>query len=762
MNLECDYWDAPGDLTGTPLSIPKAAALEELLRTGAIDFAEYRESRKTAEGEAIVFEVEVQRGQVRRYDIRGRELICAVFSPEDERYPEVYALRRNFPSVPHINLCIQEFPRSLCLYVQPYAEIKRSWTPARFVERIRWWLAQTSRGDLHGEDQPLEPLLSGHVGQIILPSQFFIGADRVPEVGALWMAKEFEDSRFVLYEGHLKQRQEKPRQTLHATCVLEGAPSTHGVIRRIPQDLKTLHDLGRDVGLDILGELRRRLERTLKELEGENGAFLNAPLLLVIRLPKRRRDDGEVESVEHVVFITREPMSQVGEILSLWAMHEGEPGLLLSKSEDLDEIATQAKDIKIEPLRPLHPFNSLWASIMNGYERRAGLSIVAIGAGALGSQVISNLNRSGFGDKWTIIDHDRLLPHNLARHSLGADCLGRKKAESLAHEISRMCPEDEAAVGLGYDFLAPSQEEADSIAVSMGACDLVLDLSASVEVARTLAHEPPVNGRRISLFLSPSGQDLVLLDEGSEQTVSLDELEMQYYREVAGSSQLSNHFALASDTVRYGTSCRDVSGTISQDRVALHAAIGSKMIRELQERGAPTIAIWRINDDLSVSRFEFQAQPARVLETNGWKIVVDALVCEKISSFREEKLPVETGGVLIGTIDLERSTVYVVDVLPSPPDSEEWPNAYIRGSSGLKRNVDRIEDSSGGILHYLGEWHSHPNGSSTCPSEDDMELFSWLSDKMTKDGLPPLVAIAGDKNLSLFIQTIEEKENPLP
>ena len=48
-----------------------------------------------------------------------------------------------------------------------------------------------------------------------------------------------------------------------------------------------------------------------------------------------------------------------------------------------------------------------------------------MGAGALGSQVIITLARSGFGN-WTIVDEDDLLPHNLARHALNGFYVGHR------------------------------------------------------------------------------------------------------------------------------------------------------------------------------------------------------------------------------------------------------------------------------------------------------------------------------------------------
>ena len=53
------------------------------------------------------------------------------------------------------------------------------------------------------------------------------------------------------------------------------------------------------------------------------------------------------------------------------------------------------------------------AAQMNGYDGDGTTpDMVAIGVGALGSQVLTNLVRSGYG-RWTLVDEDVLHPHNL-------------------------------------------------------------------------------------------------------------------------------------------------------------------------------------------------------------------------------------------------------------------------------------------------------------------------------------------------------------
>jgi hypothetical protein len=155
MPEDLSYVDPPGEQIGfDDLVIPKARDLVRILRPGDLPYCELLECRRLEEphrAEVVVFEVDIQRGQHPVYDVRRRERIAAVFREDDAVVPEALALRADFPLVPHVNslnlLFLEEFPRSLCLYDEPYHELKLKWTSIAFVERIREWFGpHRSRG----------------------------------------------------------------------------------------------------------------------------------------------------------------------------------------------------------------------------------------------------------------------------------------------------------------------------------------------------------------------------------------------------------------------------------------------------------------------------------------------------------------------------------------------------------------------------------------------------------------------------------------
>jgi proteasome lid subunit RPN8/RPN11 len=122
----------------------------------------------------------------------------------------------------------------------------------------------------------------------------------------------------------------------------------------------------------------------------------------------------------------------------------------------------------------------------------------------------------------------------------------------------------------------------------------------------------------------------------------------------------------------------------------------------------------------------------------------DQWLLEKMSALRKCRLPNETGGILVGHFDTYQRVCSIVDVLPSPPDSTEWPTSYIRGFAGLRQQLQDIETVTHAQLGYVGEWHSHPRGASVLPSTDDFKAYGWLGSQMLAESLPAIMVIIGD------------------
>jgi hypothetical protein len=515
----------------------------------------------------------------------------------------------------------------------------------------------------------------------------------------------------------------------------------HGIVQAQPGSIAELDQFLE--GEDFLGVLRERL----KDLEGEEeNRPLDSQLIITVRLPKLREEGGSPESTDVWAFATKKPISSIGEDIGIWEMQDGEPGGLIVTDD-----SPRGEDTDLILLNPTQALTKDRAVELSGAEVSRSHH-VAVGLGTLGSQVQTNLAKMGCG-QWTLIDKDVLLPHNVPRHQLGGIFVGCAKSDSTAHpeSLSFESPVAESIVG---DVLSVESEDND-IEESLGNADYILDMSASVAVSRHLALDTDSDARRTSLFLSPDGRDLVLLAEPSGQALRLDQLEMEYYRGLVENEELSGHLQMNGERLRYGQSCRDVSSKLPQDLAALHSGIGARAYRSLDSDAS--IRLWRAQEEMGVNSISIDVRDHHEFDVGKWTISVSAPVIEEMKAQRQDRLPDETGGVLFGVFDTERSRIYVIGIIPAPPDSEEWPDAYIRGVEGLQERLEEISVRTGGQVEYVGEWHSHPPDTDTRASEDDESLFDWLIKHRRKDGLPAVMAIQGSGDRTRwFVESLSE------
>lgn len=712
--------------------VAKAISLIEYLLSSSNPFARFLKCYQLPDKmEAVDFELDIEVNQLRVFDIQPKEHMRVVFDSIDVHQPEVFAMRQNFPRVPHTNLRIFKYPISLCLYDQDYSEIKLFWSPPVFIERIRWWLAKTASGELHGQDQPLEPLI-GNSSLCALPASL-LGAES--EEITLIGNKIRENNYFYAARPPISDDEERIT-FLHLS--VQGKPQTHGVIAHSPLNLKELAELLIVCEIDIVQQLEQKIERWIdSEKRNKNAEFLNRKLAIQVILPKMRKDGAQVENIDYFFFVTLISVKEIACKLGRWQMLGAELATIVDENIDRDLEGVQIATFSLLPL--LTPKGAAHQSGDNFQSPK----LVLIGSGALGSQLFMNCVKSGFGE-WTIIDKDQLFPHNLARHALDIRYLGLYKASALAAQAKHVLWEDFEPTAINADIHNPKGEDKE-IKDRLGACDVVVDCSASQSVLKHLAVNTSSSARRISCFLNPSGEHLVFLAEDHTRKNRLDSLEMQYLRVVTNDPYLNQHFKVSGDRIRYGNGCSDVNFQISTELVSIFSGLASKALKQQLMRDSATINLFMYNDtNLSVESRNIPVAETIIQNINGWEIILDQHFLDKVFKSRFQQLPNETGGVLIGAIDLQRKQIFIVDTLETPSDSKQYPTCFIRGSNGLKDEVMQVKKLSGGTLSYIGEWHSHPNNVDVTPSADDQKVLDWIYESMHTEGLPGLIMIAGD------------------
>jgi integrative and conjugative element protein (TIGR02256 family) len=146
-----------------------------------------------------------------------------------------------------------------------------------------------------------------------------------------------------------------------------------------------------------------------------------------------------------------------------------------------------------------------------------------------------------------------------------------------------------------------------------------------------------------------------------------------------------------------------------------------------------------------------------VLSANGssdWQVRVQAHVEKKVSGWMKRAGRNETGGLLLGLAHRKRKIVYVTDVLPPSKDSEGTPYAFKRGVKDYPQRLDEIGARTGGLIGYVGEWHTHPDGAARL-SSTDRDAVAAIRRHLDAAGIPTHIMIFGKNEIASFLFTPE-------
>lgn len=741
------WWQGYGSAAEVSDLPPRARSVAEALVRG-LSGATLKEVRQALDGTIFALRVdcEVERPQLLEYDIKGLESIAILFGADESIQPSILALRSDFPDTPHQNEKPENFPCVLCADDRPWPEIQLTWTPLDLIRRIQIWLAKAARGELHESGRPLDPIFFRAQRTIILPR---VAVSNQQE--NLELAGFVHDDQRVIVTKPIAELERIPEQGRLVVVVYRVKEQEMSRLRHAPVTLSGLAKEMKVREVDLIKDLQ---ERTVhwSGLAGDDLRRLSSRLAIVVAFPIGQAGGEAVDDVR--VFVAENSIGEIGVALgTLWPNTSGK-GSKAGYVRAVPASPANIEGITIEPTEVQFEFDRELAASAAGVapdKRRA----VLVGAGALGSQLALNLTREG-AFLWSIVDNDHLMPHNLARHGLSAADVGLAKATALARELGHLL--GEPATAIIADIIAPPANERQNLEEALSSADIIIDASASVAAARHISDLPGVKARRISAFFNPAGTALILLTEPVDRSVTLRDLEAQYHRLVLTVPDLKGHLRTEQKGLRYSGSCRSLSNRIPATRAALLSALAAGGIKEALAEDAGSIRIWRMADNGDIRHLQVSAQITIRVQVGDWTLCYDQGVLDQLAEMREARLPNETGGVLLGIVDMSRKSLHVVSGLPQPPDSVGSVTGFERGVAGLAESVNEAIESSLHQLRYVGEWHSHPVHSSALPSSTDLRQLAWLRHEIQAEGLPALIAIAADDGRFSFV--IAPIDNP--
>jgi len=695
--------------------------------------------------EIVTFELRVEVPQHPIYDVRPKETVSVCFLPGRQSAPGVVVARDDFPDTPHQNIVPEGFPSMLCIDDRPWQDVRSGYTASELVTRISNWFAKAGQGELHGDDQPFDPFFgysSPH--QIILTSDGISALDAGRKLN-VWTADA--TGRFLLVTSF--EADGSPQQVTNVHIVqVDVEPQQMKRIRRAPRSLPGLFTMLTERDSSFLARLRTSVEEWFEA--GKRDDDTKWIFCVLARFPQIHPRTGEVGATKPMAFLSHVSPGQIGVALGVLDRNDSPHGADIRYVRNLfpDPDIGRLSGFDVQVAQVHMEMDAHAAAEITGHEAADKRSAVLIGAGSLGSALAELLTREGFFE-WTVVDDDALLPHNLSRHILDRRHLGRQKAPCVAERLLSI--RSDAAPNAFVENVL-SEKISDGLANVLGRADLILDASASVPVSRFLS-DYGSDARRLCAFFTPDGKSAVLMTEATDRSTTIRDVEADYLREVLMNPTLETHFT-SGQQMRYTGACRALTSKIPTSRVGILTALIASGISKGVALSHPALQIWTVSEDDAVEAIRLL--PAVSTRNIGeWKVLIPDSLRAELVDRRAAALPNETGGPVLGLVDFEAKIITAVHAPASPSDSVGKPTSFTRGTVGLRKIIEKAEKRSGGQVRYLGEWHSHPSGTSAAPSSVDVGQIYDLSLISDIDGLPAISLIVSEDDLGILLGSVK-------
>jgi hypothetical protein len=138
-------------------------------------------------------------------------------------------------------------------------------------------------------------------------------------------------------------------------------------------------------------------------------------------------------------------------------------------------------------------------------------------------------------------------------------------------------------------------------------------------------------------------------------------------------ADLDGHLRASQDNIAYSGACRLATNRMPESRAALLSASISLEIGRALKNEEGKIVVWRTRDG-RVDRVQDTAIGWRHLAVADWSVALSEHVVEFVAGRRRAALPAETGGVLLGVLDMEARSIHVGLAFDAPSDSKGDPS----------------------------------------------------------------------------------------
>lgn len=729
---------------------------------------------------AIPLEIEIHlptRGPVGDIDIRKQEPIFLLLHRlhYPHKAPSAWSNRKDFPApqLPHLNPKPSGSPPNFCLHRGNLNNWFAEHTIVDFVQRVRSWLRDAARDRLIRREDGFEfTRITDSLGYTIYePSKF------TQLIYAAWRNNNLASGFQFLWYNLLKNPSKDPllRKDTYATRLLCTLPIENTIpplglslkvndhhteenrierllfgllawpgkkhicsryFSEIPDRLGDFIPWCEGFGIPLESALQTYLSKSLHLLAG-------VPITIAIYRPQR-------------VIGTRSRLELLNFVINAGGDHwpnEGQwdyDSKVSQMGHRVPLTQSRARDISSQPVE-----------IDYG-------PLLFLGCGAIGSKLILHLAKSG-QTNMTLVDYDEISPHNLVRHALLNESTGRNKAEALKEVIQGIFYADksikietykESALNLlvHQDGQVQEKLKEHSWLIDTTASSMILNALVKATLPETLSC--------CRCEIADEGHLGLLSIEGSGRNPRLDDLQVLLFDMAIENPKLSwwlqrnreqreQQIGSVLEEIAIGISCSSETMRLADDLVSLHAASFSNGFRKCERDGISNGA-----GRIQVSSYSKEGSLPSIVEhidilsmtiidsrnDSSWQVRLKNGLIEKMKELLHRAKPNETGGLLIGMVNFKRKIIYVTRMLPASPDSVSSPYAFVRGIQDVPESLLRVQESTGGMLGYVGEWHTHPTGGPEL-SPIDKDAVSKIRRNLDSIPLPTHIMIVTSRGL---------------
>lgn len=458
------------------------------------------------------------------------------------------------------------------------------------------------------------------------------------------------------------------------------------------------------------------------------------PILLVFKRPRKVIGySSELEIVPFITFIKEPP--------------DGSPGRIDT-------------NVPVLPMSSVKKHTPQRAKMLSGFPTKPDKAILLVGCGALGSKVSLHLARSGTTGQ-TLVDADLMQFHNVSRHALLGASIWANKAVALKEQIQQLYPlqtlTDVEAKEQSIQHLLRDDQ------ALLNRHRTLIDATASKAVERFWQSLPPAKFPRLArIELAHNGNVGLLRVEGANRNPRIDDLWYLLHDQAIENDALSRWLQTDEEQVRkerfaVGQNCSSDTFLMADETVSLHAAALTDPIRRqcLPQPSTQSglLHYQYVGEHSALHTCQLNVSPVREIRLEnrkGWTVRMTEAVAQSMHQQLLDHKPNETGGVVIGHFDKVNQIVYVTRLVDAPPDSVRKPTEFTRGNKGLPKQINTIRRRTGGLIDYIGEWHTHPEGGRH-PSPKDLRTVGIMRRRHDHFNYPTLLFIITPTRINPYL-----------